>query len=68
MLILFVQIGLKNQENVTPTPIPLDRAVAILKETFISAAERDIYTGDGIEIKIVTKDGIRTESFPLRKD
>jgi len=62
------QIGLKNQENVTPAPIPLDRAVAILKEVFISAAERDIYTGDGIEIKIVTKDGIRTESFPLRKD
>ncbi|XP_065332720.1 proteasome subunit beta type-1 [Cloeon dipterum] len=62
------QIGLKNQEGVTAAPIPLERALAILKDVFISAAERDIYTGDGIEIKIITKDGIRTESFGLRKD
>lgn len=55
-------------EGVTHTPVSQERALAILKEVFISAAERDILTGDGIAIKILTKDGIRSESFPLRRD
>jgi len=45
-----------------------EKAVAILKDVFTSAAERDIYTGDGITIKIITKDGIKDSSFALRKD
>jgi len=60
-------------KNLTPAAIPkepltLDEALRVVKDTFISAAERDIYTGDGVLIKIVTPEGIREESFPLRHD
>ncbi|KYN36403.1 Proteasome subunit beta type-1 [Trachymyrmex septentrionalis] len=61
-------IGYKNQEGVTPVPLTQEKAIAILKDVFTSAAERDIYTGDGITIKIITKDGIEISSFALRKD
>jgi 20S proteasome subunit beta 6 len=62
------QIGYKNMQNVTPEPIPLEKAIAVLKDTFISATERDIYTGDSVVINILTKDGLRTEELQLRKD
>lgn len=60
-------------KNLTPDAIPkepltLDEALRVVKDTFISAAERDIYTGDGVLIKIVTPEGVREESFPLRHD
>ncbi|XP_043784065.1 proteasome subunit beta type-1 [Apis laboriosa] len=62
------QIGYKNQESVEPVPLTQERAVAIIKDVFTSAAERDIYTGDSIFIKIITSDGIQNFSFALRKD
>lgn len=55
-------------QNVTAEPIQLEKALKILKDVFISAAERDIYTGDGIIINIITKDGVREEDFFLRRD
>jgi 20S proteasome subunit beta 6 len=55
-------------EGVTETPVSMDRALSILKEVFISAAERDILTGDGIFINVISKDGLRAETFPLRRD
>lgn len=62
------QIGLKNMENVNYVPVSLDRALAVLKDVFISAAERDIYTGDSVIINIITKDGVKEDLFDLRKD
>ncbi|XP_076622861.1 proteasome beta6 subunit [Colletes latitarsis] len=62
------QIGYANQEGVEPVPLTQEKAIAVIKDVFISAAERDIYTGDSISIKVVTKDGIKESSFPLRKD
>eukprot|EP00056_Hartaetosiga_gracilis_P018099 m.9668 g.9668 ORF g.9668 m.9668 type:complete len:215 (+) comp6390_c0_seq1:133-777(+) len=62
------QIGFKNQTGVDAVPIEKDRAIAMVKDVFISAAERDIYTGDSVHIQIITKDGIETETFPLRRD
>lgn len=62
------QIGLKNMQNVIKAPVSMERALSVLKDVFISAAERDIYTGDGIIINIITKDGIKEERFELRKD
>ncbi|XP_076316262.1 proteasome subunit beta type-1-like [Tachypleus tridentatus] len=62
------QIGFKNMQGVTPLPIVKERAVGIIKDVFISAAERDIYTGDGIVMNIITKDGVEEEKFSLRKD
>lgn len=62
------QIGLKNMQNIKPGSVPLKKAVNTIKDVFISAAERDIYTGDSIIINIITKDGIKEETFELRKD
>ena len=41
------QVGLKNMENVDKTPISLEKAVSLIHDVFISAAEREIHTGDG---------------------
>lgn len=64
------QIG---QLNVDPSkrrnrPLTLDEAVKLIKDVFISAAERDINCGDSVDIKIIQADGIREEVFQLRKD
>lgn len=62
------QIGQKNMATPSNVALSLEKALTILKDVFISAAERDIYTGDSILINILTKDGIKEEKFPLRKD
>ena len=40
----------------------------MVRDGFISAAERDIYTGDEVVVNIITKDGVQVERFPLRRD
>lgn len=62
------QIGFKNQNNVKKGPLTLAKALNLVKDVFISAAERDIYTGDTLVINIITRDDVRVERFPLRKD
>lgn len=62
------QIAFKNQQNVDKTPLTVEKTVNLVKDVFISAAERDIYTGDGVLIHVITKDGVQSEQFPLRKD
>jgi len=62
------QIGHKNMEIPPTEPLTVERAVGIVKDVFTSAAERDIKTGDGLIINIITRDGIREEHFPLRQD
>lgn len=62
------QVGKKNMENPDKTPITMDKAINIIHDVFISAAEREIHTGDGIEINIITKDGIQQQRLPLRRD
>lgn len=66
--ILDNQIGLKNMEEKPNIPFTVERAVSLVTDTFISAAERDIYTGDGILISIVTKEGVEQRKISLRKD
>lgn len=51
-----------------PPNITLEKALTVIKDSFISAAERDTSTGDGIVINIITRAGIEVEMFPLRKD
>uniref|UniRef100_A0A674D2N5 Proteasome subunit beta n=1 Tax=Salmo trutta TaxID=8032 RepID=A0A674D2N5_SALTR len=62
------QIGFKNMEGVQHLPLNQEKAVQLVKDVFISAAERDVYTGDALRICIVTKEGIKEETVPLRKD
>ena len=57
-----------NQENVERKPVPLEKAIAVCKDAFISAKERDTQIGDGVVIKIITKDGIKEDYLKLRDD
>lgn len=66
--ILDNQIECKNQANVVKKELSKEKAIELVKDVFISAAERDIYTGDAVLLNIVTKDGITVEQFPLRRD
>nr|XP_010307542.1 PREDICTED: proteasome subunit beta type-1-like [Balearica regulorum gibbericeps] len=62
------QIGFKNMQNVEHVPLTLEKALQLVKDVFISAAERDVYTGDALKICVVTKDGIKEETVQLRRD
>jgi len=62
------QVGLKNMAGQVPKNISKENALRIIKDSFISASERDTSTGDGIIINIITKSGIEVEHFALRKD
>ncbi|ORZ35218.1 proteasome beta subunit [Catenaria anguillulae PL171] len=63
------QVGFKNMpQEKNPPSLPLDKAIQLVKDAFTSATERDIYTGDQVEIYIITKDGVRKESYPLKRD
>ncbi|KAL0212032.1 hypothetical protein RCL1_005658 [Eukaryota sp. TZLM3-RCL] len=46
----------------------IDRAVAMIKDIFTSCGERDIHTGDFVNILIITRDGVREEKFELKFD
>eukprot|EP01083_Nonionella_stella_P034716 94934_1 len=46
----------------------VDEAIELLKNVMTSVAERDINTGDQVELWIVTKAGVRKEMFQLRED
>ena len=46
----------------------LEKGKNLLKDIMNSVAERDIYTGDQLEIAVVTKDGTIEEYHPLRAD
>ena len=61
------QIGHKNRLD-EKKPLSVEEVVSIMKDIFVVATERDIYTGDSVEIKVIKKDGITTEIFPLKTD
>jgi 20S proteasome subunit beta 6 len=62
------QIGHRNMKIKPTEPLTVEKAIQITKDVFVSAAERDILTGDGILLKIITPQGITEERFPLRID
>ncbi|PNW69669.1 hypothetical protein CHLRE_26g756797v5 [Chlamydomonas reinhardtii] len=52
----------------TLTALPLEQALDLVKDAFVSAGERDIYTGDQVEILIITREGVRRDSLQLKLD
>lgn len=51
-----------------PVDMPVEEALSMIKNAFAGASERDIYTGDAVRFFIMTKGGVETELFELRKD
>lgn len=64
---ILLQIGHKNRLD-PKRPLSEEEVVSIVKELFVVASERDIYTGDNVEIKVIRKEGIKTEIFELKRD
>jgi len=62
------QVALKNQPNRPVQDLTEDELLQFVKDTMMSAGERDIYTGDYVDIAIINKKGIRFEKFNLKLD
>jgi len=68
------QFGKKNLANLKDSPakamsdITLDEAVALIHDCFVSATERQVETGDGVAMKIITKAGVEERFYKLRTD
>ena len=60
-------VGGKNRKDKVPS-LSAEAAVELCKDAFITAGERDIYTGDSVEIVLMTKNGMKREVFQLKKD
>lgn len=52
----------------TPEPLPRKDVEELVKDAFTSAVERHIEVGDGLQMMIVTKDGIEEFYNDLKKD
>eukprot|EP00871_Galdieria_phlegrea_P002628 jgi/Galph1/3366/GphlegSOOS_G2051.1 len=67
--ILDNQVEKKQQyENKVVSKLSLDEAIDLVKDVFTSAGERDIYTGDAVDICIITKQGVQVQNFELKQD
>ncbi|GAX27103.1 20S proteasome subunit beta 6 [Fistulifera solaris] len=68
-VIPFLDNVIGNRNRLEEKPIlTATEVVELLKDAFLSAGERDIYTGDQVEIMVVTRDGIQTQTFALKAD
>lgn len=53
---------------VKPEPLDALSAVNLTVDSFISAAERDIFTGDNLEVYTIRSIGFTKETVYLRRD
>lgn len=61
-------IGYNNPNHSQKPPLTEESAVELIERAFRAAAERDIYTGDRLEIIILNKEGTKTVWRQLRRD
>jgi 20S proteasome subunit beta 6 len=66
------QIGLKRTLSDVPVQAPpeltLEKAVKLLKDAYLAAAERDVYTGDVVTLMSMTKTATNITEYQLRRD
>jgi 20S proteasome subunit beta 6 len=73
------QVNLKNQydpasaqglekKSLQPVPLPREHVIELVRDAFTSAVERHIEVGDGLQMMIITKDGIQETYSELKKD
>ncbi len=62
-----LQIGHKNRLD-EKKKLSAEEVVAIVKDIYVTATERDIYTGDSVEIMVLKKGSVTTEVFALKTD
>ncbi|CAL9734534.1 proteasome subunit beta type-6 [Monosporozyma servazzii] len=70
------QVNFKNQfepgtDGKVKRPIEylsIDEVIKLVRDAFTSATERHIHVGDGLEILIVTKEGVKKEFYELKRD
>ncbi|KAL2215668.1 putative proteasome component Prs3 [Thermoascus aurantiacus ATCC 26904] len=73
------QVNFKNQyipgsgeghalESRKPEPLPRSTVEQLVRDAFTSAVERHIEVGDGLQMMVITKDGIEEIYTPLKKD
>lgn len=60
-------IGHKNRLD-EKRELGAEEVVEIVKDAFLTAGERDIYTGDAVEIMVIRAGGITKEVFSLKAD
>lgn len=60
-------VGRKSRSD-AKAPLTVSEAVELIKECFVTAGERDIYTGDAVDILVVTAAGVTSSRFELKKD
>ena len=51
-----------------PEPLPRKDVEQLVRDAFTSAVERHIEVGDGLQVMVITKDGIEEKLAPLKKD
>eukprot|EP01089_Gocevia_fonbrunei_P023545 TRINITY_DN9999_c0_g1_i2.p1 TRINITY_DN9999_c0_g1~~TRINITY_DN9999_c0_g1_i2.p1 ORF type:complete len:215 (-),score=55.75 TRINITY_DN9999_c0_g1_i2:37-681(-) len=61
------QLGWKQQKS-QRFDLKIEEAIELVKDCFTSAGERDIYTGDSVNICVISKDGVHEERFLLKGD
>ncbi|XP_049851248.1 proteasome subunit beta type-1-like [Schistocerca gregaria] len=66
--ILDNQIDRQHQTGKSKWDISVEDAVALVKDCFTSAGERDIYTGDSVDLLVIDKNGVHFENFELKRD
>lgn len=62
------QVAKLNQTIKSGAPASADDVVDFVKDALTSAGERDIYTGDSIDLAVIDATGIRMLVSPLKKD